>query len=150
MQSLDPTEDFAIRLVRRFLLLCEHPQTRRRVLKMVQDSTKSGPEGPRLYRWINRTVLHPSMARRGIPDSALRAELVGAQLVGLAMVRYVLKVEPMASASVEEVVHLTAPAVRAAMAGNDAWGPGATGVTRRRTRGARAVRRTVSRVRARV
>jgi hypothetical protein len=149
MQSLDPTEDFAIRLVRRFLLLCESPHTRARVLRMVQSATKSGPEGPRLYRWINRTVLHPMLAKRGVPDSAMKAELVASQLVGLAMVRYVLEVEPMASASVEEVVHLAAPAVRAAMAGDDAWSPATTGITRRRRRGVRAVRRRVSRVRVR-
>ena len=35
---------------------------------------------------------------------ALRAGLVASQLVGLAMLRYVVKVEPLASASREDVV----------------------------------------------
>lgn len=150
MRSLDRNEDFAIRLVRRFLLLCEHPQTRSMVMRMVRQSTKEGPDAPRLYRWINRAVLHPALAKRGLPDSALKVELVASQLVGLAMVRYVLEVEPMASASVEEVVHLTAPVVSAVLAGNDAYSPAAMGITKRRTRGARAVRRTASRARGRV
>ena len=158
MHSLDPTEDFAIRLVRRFLLLCEHPRTRQRVLRLVRQSTRSGPEGPRLYAWINRAVVHPMLVRGGIPASAMKVELVASQLVGLAMVRYVLKVEPMASAPVDEVVLLAAPAIRAALAGDEAFSPAATVPrreavpARRRLRaprlpGVRAVRRTAARVR---
>lgn len=119
MRSLDPTEDFAIQLVRRFLLLCEHPRTRRRMLRMVRDSTQQGPDSPRIYRWINRAVLHPLVQRRVHPMSAMRTELVASQLVGLAMVRYVLELEPLASASVDEVVRLAAPALSAALQGEE-------------------------------
>ena len=59
MHSLDPTEDLAIRLLRRFLLLCEHPRTRQRMLRMVRQSTRLGPGAPRIYGWINRAVLNP-------------------------------------------------------------------------------------------
>ncbi|CAM5672012.1 hypothetical protein STENM36S_07632 [Streptomyces tendae] len=34
----------------------------------------------------------------GLPDAELRVELAAAQLVGCAMLRYVIKVEPLASA----------------------------------------------------
>jgi hypothetical protein len=161
MHSLDPSEDLAIVLLRRFLRLCEHPRTRQRMIRMVRQSTQPGPDGPRLYGWINRTLQHPRfqplVERRGM--SAMKAELVGAQLIGLAMVRYVLRLEPMASAPVEEVVRLAAPALRAALQGEDALSTAVTGpataadradvrrriVRARRLPGAGAARRTAAR-----
>jgi hypothetical protein len=41
--------------------------------------------------------------------------LVAAQLIGIAVLRHVVKVEPMASASVDEVVDLAAPSIRATL-----------------------------------
>ena len=123
MHSLDPTEDFAIRLLRRFLLLCEHPRTRARMLGMVRNSTRFGPGAPKLYSWINKAVLHPRFMpiseRRAM--STMKAELVASQLIGLAMTRYVLRLEPLASASVDEVVRLAAPSIRAALQGEDGF-----------------------------
>ncbi|GAA4825304.1 hypothetical protein ACFQ0K_18320 [Nocardioides caeni] len=123
MHSLDPTEDLAIRLLRRFLLLCEHPRTRQRMLRLVRQSTRLGPGGPRLYGWINRAVLNPRfqplVERRAL--SAMKAELVASQLIGLAMTRYVLKIEPLASASVDDVVRMAAPSIAAALQGEDAF-----------------------------
>ncbi len=165
MHSLDPTEDFAIRLVRRFLLLCEHPRTRQRMLRLVRQSTQVGPDAPKLYGWINRAVLHPRfqpvVERRSM--SAMKAELVASQLIGLAMTRYVLKIEPLASAPVDDVVAMVAPAVNAALQGPDAFTAVVGGdapepvVAARRRRlvraprlpGAGAVRRTAARVRVR-
>ena len=117
MRSLEPREDLAIVLVRRFLGLCEHPRTRARMLRMVRNATRHGADGPRLYRWINRVVMHPVAPSRMRSMSAMKAELVASQLVGLAMVRYVLELEPLASASVEDVVRLAAPSVAAALQG---------------------------------
>ena len=41
-----------------------------------------------------------------------RATLVGSQVVGLAMARYVLRLEPLASASIDRVVELVAPTLQ--------------------------------------
>ena len=45
----------------------------------------------------------------------MKTELLAAQLIGIAVLRYVVKVEPMASASVDEVVDLAAPSIRATL-----------------------------------
>ena len=59
-------------------------------------------------------VLNPVARAMGVETSAVRLELVGSQLIGLAMIRYVLKVEPIASLSVDELVPLMAPPLRRA------------------------------------
>ena len=45
------------------------------------------------------------------PDAHLRASLVAAQLVGIAMMRHVLKLEPLAKASPDEIAILVTPAI---------------------------------------
>ncbi|UZX05367.1 TetR/AcrR family transcriptional regulator [Arthrobacter sp. CDRTa11] len=67
-----------------------------------------------LREMVTRTILSRIMA--GVPgapqDVALRANLVATQMVGLMLVRYVVRLEPLASASPEDVVALIAPNVQ--------------------------------------
>jgi hypothetical protein len=46
------------------------------------------------------------------PDAALRATLAGSQLIGLALARYVVAVEPLASAPPEVLVRALAPTLQ--------------------------------------
>lgn len=111
----DPTRDFATRILRRFLKLCESPRTRSTMFRLVRGSTGSARTGRVLYRLINQTVVNPVARATGVQASAMKLELVASQLIGLAMLRYVIKVEPMASASVDEVIALAAPSIRATL-----------------------------------
>lgn len=45
-------------------------------------------------------------------DAQLRATLVGSQLVGLAMVRYIVRIDPLASASPETLAAALAPTLQ--------------------------------------
>jgi len=119
MRSLDPTEDFAIQLVRRFLVLCEHPRTRDRMLRIVARSSQSGDDAPRILRWLNRALLLPRMRRGTRPISTMKWELVVSQLFGMATMRYLHALEPIASAAREDVVAMTAPGVLAVLQGPD-------------------------------
>jgi len=113
----DTATDFSVRLLRTFLGLCENPRTRRRMLRLVESSVGSRAGSRALYRMLNRTVVTPAAKASGIKASALRYELVCGQLVGLAMMRYVLKVEPVASTSTDEIIEVFAPAIRATLKG---------------------------------
>jgi hypothetical protein len=113
----DRSRDAAVRLLTRFLTLCESPRTRARMMRLVKGSTGSARAGRVLYRMVNRTVLNPVARATGLHASAARMELVASQLIGLAMLRYVLEVEPIASLSVDEVVRQAAPGIRAVLQG---------------------------------
>lgn len=111
----DPEADFAVRLLRNFLGLCENPRTRQHMLRMVRASVASARAGQAFYRVLNRSVVNPAARATGIHASALRIELVSSQLIGLAMMRYVLQLEPVASTPAEEIVRQFAPAIRATL-----------------------------------
>lgn len=109
--------DGAERLLRRFLRLCESERMAPTMLRMVESAARGEGNGRRVYNMLNRMVLNPVARASGMHASALRMELVGSQLIGLAMMRYVLKVEPVCSASTDDIVIRMAPAIRATLKG---------------------------------
>jgi hypothetical protein len=48
----------------------------------------------------------------GTPDAELRAMLIASHLMGVALLRYILRVEPMASASVDTLAAIAGPVVQ--------------------------------------
>nr|WP_165588750.1 TetR family transcriptional regulator [Mycolicibacterium komanii] len=73
-----------------------------------------------------RKVLHDAlagpMAERvaaefGVEDAELRVELVASHLMGLAFARYQLKIEPMASTSIDDLVAFAGPTVERYLTG---------------------------------
>jgi hypothetical protein len=108
-------EDLAERIVRRFLHVCENPKTRDAMLRFVRGSLGGGWSSRFFYRNLNRMVLRPLAGPAGFHASTLRLQLVTAQLAGLAMMRYVVKLEPLASMSADELVVVFAPSVRGAL-----------------------------------
>lgn len=56
------------------------------------------------------------------PDAALRASLVGSQMIGLVMARFIVRVEPLASAAADQVVAAVAPTLQRYLTGAIAGG----------------------------
>jgi hypothetical protein len=48
----------------------------------------------------------------GMPDGRLRAQLAGSHVMGVALLRHILRVEPVASADLETVARLVSPALQ--------------------------------------
>jgi hypothetical protein len=64
-----------------------------------------------------REVFGPITQALGVPDAQLRATLVGSQFVGLAIMRFIARLEPLASASVDELVAAVGPTVQRYLTG---------------------------------
>ncbi|HEV8320598.1 MAG TPA: TetR family transcriptional regulator [Myxococcota bacterium] len=76
----------------------------------------SDPAAATLLRGVLERDLLPHLrARLGPGAAALRMGLVAAQLLGLGTVRYVLRLEPVASLPLEELALLAAPAIARAL-----------------------------------
>lgn len=61
---------------------------------------------------LQETLVDPIAALLGVPDARLRATLITASLAGMAGMRYVLRVEPLASASGEQIVTMLGPGIQ--------------------------------------
>jgi AcrR family transcriptional regulator len=66
---------------------------------------------PALRSLIEKTVVSGAASAIRGPDARLRAELLGAVVVGLFVVRSVVRVEPLASTQPEEVAKILGPAL---------------------------------------
>src|SRR5581483_1137067 len=90
-------EGLGPRIARVFLGFWEDPQTRSPLLALLRSAMAHDPAARLLRDFVEREVF----ARFGDlvvgPDARLRLELAAAQLVGLAVLRYALRVEPLAS-----------------------------------------------------
>ena len=96
--------------VARFVLgVLEDPEGHRRLTGLVRAAATE-PEAARMVReLITREVFAQIVGALDVEDGALRASLLGSQVDGLVMARYIVGVEPLASASPEAVVAAIAP-----------------------------------------
>jgi AcrR family transcriptional regulator len=103
-----PDEEKGRRFAELIVAALENPATRPVVLGRIR-SASSHPEAAALVReTVTRDL---SRLTNAITDDRpeTRAVLIGAQVVGLALARYIVRVEPLASLPAPEVVDLIAP-----------------------------------------
>ncbi len=105
------------RLVRFFLATCETGGEASPFLALLRGAAGHEGSATMLRQFISRAVVGRVAASLDRPGAELRATLVGSQLVGLAMVRYVVRVEPLASANHQTVVDAVAPTVQRYLTG---------------------------------
>jgi hypothetical protein len=65
-----------------------------------------------LREFLAREVFGKVAETIGVPQPHLRAGAAAAQMIGLAMMRYVIGFEPLVHASVDELVALVAPSLQ--------------------------------------
>jgi AcrR family transcriptional regulator len=105
------------RLVRFFFAIWDNPAGRDRIVALL-GAAASSPEAARMLREFLARELFGRVSRGlGAADPDLRAGLVAAQMVGIAVTRYVVGIEPIASAEVEELVPWLAPTVQRYLTG---------------------------------
>ncbi|MEV5549338.1 TetR family transcriptional regulator [Streptomyces sp. NPDC052309] len=112
-----PLDGVGERLTRFVLGVWENPTTRTPLLAIVRSAVNNDTAAAVFRRLIASQLLRRITARLDLPDAELRVELAAAQLVGCAMLRYVIKVEPLASEDVERIIARVAPVVQGHLTG---------------------------------
>lgn len=117
-QLLSPgVEGLAERLVRTTLKMLSEPQTRDQIELMVRDGVGAAKVAASLREFLESLIIDRVAAVLGVPDARMRVTLATSYVVGVAITRYVMNMEPLASASEDEVVRLVTPAVQTALSG---------------------------------
>jgi AcrR family transcriptional regulator len=97
------------RLARFLLSIWEDPANRGPALAMIRSAVSHEESARMLREFITEQLLARVAAVLDRPEPRLRATLTASQAVGLIMTRYVVRVEPLASADVETIVAAVAP-----------------------------------------
>jgi AcrR family transcriptional regulator len=100
------------RLVAQYLRIWEEPETAPSMAVMLQSAT-SNADANDAFRTFMRTYVLTAVSGviGGDEQARLRAMLAATSMVGTALMRYVIKVPPLATLPVEDVVRVLAPTV---------------------------------------
>ena len=90
----------------------EDPGARARLIAIVRAAASEPRAAALLRELISRQLVGTIARTLGAADADLRATLVGSQVVGLAMARYVIGIEPLASVEPDRLVDLLAPTLQ--------------------------------------
>ncbi|GAA4199317.1 TetR family transcriptional regulator [Streptosporangium oxazolinicum] len=70
-----------------------------------------------LRQYIDREITARLVTMLGTPDAAVRVAMLNVQILGLAVARYIVRIEPVASASVDDLVTWFGPIVQHGLTG---------------------------------
>jgi AcrR family transcriptional regulator len=111
----DP-EELGERLARMFLGIWADPDFRSPMLGMLR-SALTGERGATMLREFVGSALLGRVGQAVGPIDPLRVQAAAAQMVGVVILRYVVRMEPLASASEDDVVALVGPSIQRYLTG---------------------------------
>ncbi len=107
-----PPEETGLRLAQIFLSIWEDPVTRAPLLGILRSAVTDPGAAEMVREFVLTHIVGPIVAALGTSDPDLRVTLIGSQVIGLALGRYILKIEPLASVSRETIVAALAPTLQ--------------------------------------
>ena len=105
------------RLVRLLTRTWEDQQQRNPILTLLRAASSEPRAAELLGTFLRTQLFDPLLATLGSGRPELRSELAISQLAGLAMTRYILQLEPLASARPDDVARWVGPTVQRYLTG---------------------------------
>ncbi|WP_455353633.1 TetR/AcrR family transcriptional regulator [Streptomyces sp. SYSU K217416] len=105
-------EGIGERLARYFIGVWENPASRAPLLAIIRSALTHEAAAKVLRAFVLRRLLERVAADLKVPEPKFRAELAASHMIGIAILRYVIKVEPLASADPEDIVAMVAPTLQ--------------------------------------
>ncbi|HEX6519945.1 MAG TPA: TetR family transcriptional regulator [Streptosporangiaceae bacterium] len=106
-----PAGDRLPALVRGHLRMADSDSGRNAMIALVRSAVSNDKAAAMLREFLAAQLLPVIAGLTDQPDARLRASLVAAQLIGIAMLRHVIKAEPLAKATPDEIVALVVPVI---------------------------------------
>nr|WTB31988.1 TetR family transcriptional regulator [Streptomyces sp. NBC_00830] len=106
------TDGLGERLARYFIGVWENPASRAPLLAIMRSALTHEAAAKVLRGFVLRRLLERITEALDVPDATFRAELAASHMIGIAMLRYVIKAEPLASAEPEKIVAMVAPTLQ--------------------------------------
>lgn len=105
-------DDLGYRVLRAYLSIWEQPDSAASMASIVQSATSNSDANEAFRGFLHDYLMTAvSSAMGGGDEARLRAMLAATNLVGTAMLRYIMRVPPLSSLGVDDVVRLLGPVV---------------------------------------
>ncbi|MGW3660564.1 TetR/AcrR family transcriptional regulator [Streptomyces sp. NPDC005151] len=106
------TDGLGERLARYFIGVWENPASRAPLLAIMRSALTHEGAAKVLRGFVLRRLLERIAEALDVPDATFRAELAASHMLGIAMLRYVIQAEPLASADPEKIIAMVAPTLQ--------------------------------------
>lgn len=100
------------RLTRITLDTLADPEIRDDLVSLARAGAPAGRVAIGMREFVEQELVDRVARTIGVPDARLRSNLITSYLVGIAISRYVLRLEPIASMPEEDVVRLVGPTIQ--------------------------------------
>ena len=94
-----------------YLRFADSDDSRNAMIALVRSAVSNDRAATMLREFMTAQLLPVIAGLTDQPDAQLRASLVAAQLIGIAVLRHIVKVEPLARATRDEIVALVVPVI---------------------------------------
>jgi AcrR family transcriptional regulator len=112
-----PLDEIGRRIATEFLGVWESPDGQQRMKALFRSVVTSDEVARMMREGITQMIIQPVSQVLDVPDAQLRVGLVATQLVGTAIVRYLVGLEPIASIDVETLIDRLAPVLQLHLTG---------------------------------
>lgn len=110
--SLLPRKEMGGHLLRTLLTLLDSPNAQEPITILVRLALSDSGQEQRLKDLISRSLLEPITSLMDTSNPDLSAAVIVSQLIGVVWSRYIVRLEPIASSSVEQLVAQIGPLIR--------------------------------------
>ena len=107
-----PPAELGEQLVRQMLANWQNPDHSPVLRAVVQNAGNEPAIREKLRAIVERSMMGPSAQALSEDERLLRSSLIASQLMGLAFVRFIWKIEPLASMADDDVVSAIAPTIQ--------------------------------------
>jgi AcrR family transcriptional regulator len=105
-----PRDRLGESLIRAFLEIWREPERRAAITALLRSAMTHEQAATMMREFVSAALFGRAAEAHGIP--VLRMNAAVGQMIGVVLLRYVLEVEPIASASEEELIELLAPTLQ--------------------------------------
>ncbi|MGY4767132.1 TetR/AcrR family transcriptional regulator [Kribbella sp. CWNU-51] len=112
-----PREEIGRRIATVFLGIWESPEGRQRMTAIFRSVVTSDEVARLMREGITQMIIEPISRTLDVPDAHLRVSLVATQLIGAAMARYLVGLEPVASVDLATLIDRLAPVLQLHLTG---------------------------------
>ena len=113
LSSIVETDEVGRQLARLFFTVWETESARAALLGVLRSAIAGEEQAVVAFRqFLTEQLQRNLVSVIDAPDAELRALAMASHLVGVAMTRYVMRLEPIASAPIDEIIDLVAPRIQ--------------------------------------
>lgn len=101
------------RLAKAFVTLTSSNETREMMLGMFRSASSDTGAADALHQFVEDTIMKAIEPYLPGPNKKLQANILGGQMIGVFVARYIVKLEPIASINDDELIRYLAPRLQA-------------------------------------